>query len=241
MDWYSWLSKTNLDQTLVYEYGIAFVRNELQEEDLAYFNHDFLQSLGISVAKHRLEILKLSRKEVRGRINGFSKLVVVMNKTMKLFTRNISKLGFHRNSWPAKLSPYGNQWSGALRRINGERNVQQQEHKAAVISRRNMMWSGPLDKRAQDKFLLACKNQSVSGPLDVKMQEKVVNPHLSPMVMRPNGRLGLVCRSPTISGPIDRLGLSPQMRYYGSAKVGDDHEHATQSLWSIMFQDLKPT
>nr|GMD35561.1 Protein transport protein [Ipomoea batatas] len=63
MDWFSWLSKTTLDPTLVYEYGLTFVQNQLEEDDIAYFNHEFLQSMGISVAKHRLEILKLAKKQ----------------------------------------------------------------------------------------------------------------------------------------------------------------------------------
>nr|GLL35227.1 uncharacterized protein LOC113742995 [Ipomoea trifida] len=63
MDWFSWLSKTSLDPTLVYEYGLTFVQNQLEEDDIAYFNHEFLQSMGISVAKHRLEILKLAKKQ----------------------------------------------------------------------------------------------------------------------------------------------------------------------------------
>ncbi|RYR40922.1 hypothetical protein Ahy_A09g046668 [Arachis hypogaea] len=59
MDWFSWLSKAGLDPSLVYEYGLLFSHNELEEEDIKYFNHEFLQSMGISIAKHRLEILKL--------------------------------------------------------------------------------------------------------------------------------------------------------------------------------------
>lgn len=96
-----------------------------------------------------------------------------------------------------------------------------------------MMWSGPLDRR----LMAAGRCQSVSGPLDhVKMQERLVYPNWSPLAGRP----GLVCRSPTISGPIDRLGLSPKVGYYRSEMIGDDHDGA-QSLWSIMFQDMKPT
>nr|KYP56778.1 hypothetical protein KK1_003025 [Cajanus cajan] len=63
MDWFSWLSKTGLEPSLVYEYGLTLAHNELEEEDMFYFNHEFLQSMGISIAKHRLEILKLARKE----------------------------------------------------------------------------------------------------------------------------------------------------------------------------------
>ncbi|KAL6539127.1 hypothetical protein OROGR_011776 [Orobanche gracilis] len=63
MDWFSWLSKTNIDPSLTYEYALAFAHNELESDDIRHFNHEFLQSMGISIAKHRLEILKLARKE----------------------------------------------------------------------------------------------------------------------------------------------------------------------------------
>ncbi|PIN20319.1 hypothetical protein CDL12_06999 [Handroanthus impetiginosus] len=221
MDWFSWLSKTNLDPTIAYEYALSFVRNELQEEDLPYFNHEFLQSIGISVAKHRLEILKLAKKEVRGRINGFSRLVLAMSKTRKLFTR----WAFSKNSsqYPiSELSPY-----------RPEKNL---GHKAVIPSRNNVMWSGPLDRRMQGKLMVNSWSHSVSGPLD----GKIMYPNWSPMVTAPTKEsLGIVCRSPTISGSIDRWGLSPKVSYCRTGKVGDDA--GPQSLWSMMFQDLKPT
>ncbi|KAL6537636.1 hypothetical protein OROMI_026170 [Orobanche minor] len=65
MDWFSWLSKTNLDPSLTYEYAMAFAHNELESDDIRHFNHEFLQSMGISIAKHRLEILKLATKELK--------------------------------------------------------------------------------------------------------------------------------------------------------------------------------
>lgn len=83
MDWFSWLSKTELEPSLVYEYGLAFAHNELEQDDIAYFNHEFLQSMGISIAKHRLEILKLAKKE-RGNVpNSMSKFLLVMKRTKK--------------------------------------------------------------------------------------------------------------------------------------------------------------
>ncbi|GAB4850056.1 hypothetical protein Ancab_029354 [Ancistrocladus abbreviatus] len=84
MDWFSWLSKTGLEPTLVYEYGLAFAHNELEEEDIAYFNHEFLQSMGISIAKHRLEILKLARKQKGGGgPRSISKLILALKNTKK--------------------------------------------------------------------------------------------------------------------------------------------------------------
>ncbi|XP_021813355.1 uncharacterized protein LOC110756255 [Prunus avium] len=83
MDWFSWLSKTGLEPSLVYEYGLAFAHNELEEEDIVYFNHEFLQSMGISIAKHRLEILKLARKEKGTSPRPIRKLLVAIKRTKR--------------------------------------------------------------------------------------------------------------------------------------------------------------
>ncbi|RVW30507.1 hypothetical protein CK203_098840 [Vitis vinifera] len=81
MDWFSWLSKTGLEPSLVYEYALAFSQNELEEEDISYFNHEFLQSMGISIAKHRLEILKLARKEKGASPRAMSRLIIAIKRT----------------------------------------------------------------------------------------------------------------------------------------------------------------
>ncbi|KAL6844052.1 hypothetical protein ACP4OV_025725 [Aristida adscensionis] len=66
MDWHSWLSAARLEPALVYEYALVFERNELEAGDVAYFDHEFLHSMGVSVAKHRLEILKLAWRDRGG-------------------------------------------------------------------------------------------------------------------------------------------------------------------------------
>jgi hypothetical protein len=63
MDWYAWLCKTGLDPDLALEYALLFARNELGAADIRHLNHEFLASMGVAVAKHRLEILKLARRE----------------------------------------------------------------------------------------------------------------------------------------------------------------------------------
>lgn len=67
MDWFSWLAETNLDPSLVYTYGMTLADNELEEEDIPYLNHELLRSMGISIAKHRLEIIKVAKKECSSR------------------------------------------------------------------------------------------------------------------------------------------------------------------------------
>ncbi|KAF8369729.1 hypothetical protein HHK36_032249 [Tetracentron sinense] len=71
------------------QYGLTFAHNKLEEEDIAYFNHEFLQSMGISIVKHRLEILKLARKEIGGSPNTVSRFLMVIKRTKKCVTKYI--------------------------------------------------------------------------------------------------------------------------------------------------------
>lgn len=99
MDWFSWLSKTGLDPSLVYEYGLVFSHNQLEEEDIAYFDHEFLQSLGISIAKHRLEILKLAKKGTRGmKPRSVSRLLCSIKKTKMCLSSYIGTMICRKNS-----------------------------------------------------------------------------------------------------------------------------------------------
>lgn len=61
MEWFSWLSQTPLEPSLVYNYGVLFACNELTLDDVVYFDHDLLLSMGVVIAKHRLHILNLAR------------------------------------------------------------------------------------------------------------------------------------------------------------------------------------
>ncbi|EOA39338.1 hypothetical protein CARUB_v10012382mg [Capsella rubella] len=92
-DWFSWLSRTNLEPCLIHEYGLSFSHNELEQEDIAYFNHEFLQSMGISIAKHRLEILKLARRERKNAppltSRSISRILVAIKNTGKCFSDHV--------------------------------------------------------------------------------------------------------------------------------------------------------
>uniref|UniRef100_A0ACD6AE97 Uncharacterized protein n=1 Tax=Avena sativa TaxID=4498 RepID=A0ACD6AE97_AVESA len=63
MDWYEWLSRAGLGEDLAAEYALLFESNELDAADVRHLDHAFLATMGVAVAKHRLEILKLARKE----------------------------------------------------------------------------------------------------------------------------------------------------------------------------------
>ncbi|XP_062089936.1 uncharacterized protein LOC133796443 [Humulus lupulus] len=123
MDWFSWLSNTGLEPTLVYEYGLAFAHNELEEEDIVYFNHEFLQSMGISIAKHRLEILKLARKEMKSS-NGprpMMRLLVAIKRTKRCLAKYIRMLTTHKEESALMVVPrptYGTRFRGAMLKRN---------------------------------------------------------------------------------------------------------------------------
>lgn len=124
MDWFSWLSKTGLDPSHVYEYALAFSHNELEEEDIVYFNHEFLQSMGISIAKHRLEILKLARKERGVTPRPVSRLLLAIKRTKRSLGEYI-RTWVHRQEHsalvvvnPRSRSGYANKWKGAMLKRN---------------------------------------------------------------------------------------------------------------------------
>lgn len=100
MDWFTWLSKTSLDPSLVYDYAIIFIYNELEEDDILYFNHEFLQNMGISIAKHRLHILKLARKEKGGSVIHpmLWSIVFAIKKTKNYVFKKVGALTHRNNS-----------------------------------------------------------------------------------------------------------------------------------------------
>ncbi|CAD5173505.1 uncharacterized protein LOC135608965 [Musa acuminata AAA Group] len=118
MDWHSWLSKSCLEPSLVYDYGLLFMNNELEEDDIAHFDHDFLQSMGVSIAKHRLEILKLAKNSRRASPLPVAKLATVIRKSKTRLAKYIRTLA--RSDGPAILvvpkTACGDCWRGATSR-----------------------------------------------------------------------------------------------------------------------------
>ncbi|XP_042400513.1 uncharacterized protein LOC121990445 [Zingiber officinale] len=98
MDWFSWLSNSGLDPSIACQYALLFASNELEEEDIAYFDHGFLQSMGITIAKHRLEILKLINHRVRvSSPLPAAKLVSVIRNSKTCFANYIRSMMMRRN------------------------------------------------------------------------------------------------------------------------------------------------
>ncbi|KAG5242755.1 hypothetical protein OIU77_029858 [Salix suchowensis] len=255
MDWFSWLSRSGLDPSLIYEYGLAFARNELQAEDLAYFDHEFLLSMGISIAKHRLEILKLARKDAGGGPHSLFKFMLAINKTGKSIKKCISKLVFHGDSaefkaeqLEAELARSKGQWRrGALtRKYRSEKELIKLEPPPTPVLRiRRQAKSGPLDARMQENLMHANRCLKLSGPLDGKAQERLVFAYRSPKLHgTPDGRpsLMMTTRSPQVPSPLDARAISPGVHCdYSKERRGVNDDFDDQSLWSALFQDMKPT
>ncbi|CAN4086446.1 unnamed protein product [Withania somnifera] len=129
MDWFSWLSKTSLDPSLLYDYAITFAHNELDQDDIRYFNHEFLQSMGISIAKHRLEILKLASKEKGGRSrNHIFWFVVAIRQAKQHFAKRLST--WTRRSDSSALQPlrnYSSRWKASMLKRNKKLTAAKQE------------------------------------------------------------------------------------------------------------------
>ncbi|ESW27091.1 hypothetical protein PHAVU_003G172900 [Phaseolus vulgaris] len=222
MDWFSWLSRTTLEPSLIYDYGLTFARNELQLEDACYFNHEFLQSMGISIAKHRLEILKLVKKEGGGGGGRPKKLSGVIKKCLrKCMNKFVSRDDDHVVKGVPSLThvsmapPEINWYEGKLRGSTVVRKQQEgsedgKEEKPLpvppVYRSRTIALSGPLDgsRIMQDK-MLHNKALKLSGPLDGRMHERmIINSNRSPLIPRPlDARFVATTKSPRVSGPLD--------------------------------------
>ncbi|KAL6996660.1 hypothetical protein U1Q18_006789 [Sarracenia purpurea var. burkii] len=147
MDWFSWLSKTGLEPSLVYEYGLSFSHNELEEDDIAYFNHEFLQSMGISIAKHRLEILKLARREREGNPRDpMSRLIVAMKRTKRCLAKYVRTWVRRREDSAALVlvprRSCSSRWKGAVLKRNKRVTTVPKEGRLLLTNGSPMVVSG---------------------------------------------------------------------------------------------------
>lgn len=262
MDWFSWLSKTTLDPSLVYDYGLIFARNELQLQDASYFNHEFLQSMGISIAKHRLEILKLVKKDqhhLESLQQQPKNLSSVIKKCLqkcisKFVSRDDNDVKRNTNTvLPTVLREpnchQGQKWKG------------ENQKPVSMCRSRTMPYSGPLDGRMMhDRKFVSNKALKLSGPIDGRMMnERMVYTNRSPLRNRPiDGRFTGTIKSPRVSGPFDakmlfEINRSPTitrasletdspMGYcspYNKPKDEFDLDEE-RKLWPTLF-DLNPT
>jgi len=173
MDWFSWLSKTCLEPTLVYEYGLTFAHNELEEEDILYFNHEFLMSMGISIAKHRLEILKLARK-VKGKRapRPVARLMVAIKRTKRCLANYFRTFVSCEEESSAlvvvpssRTRPYGTRWKSHVMKRNKRLMVAKQERLLLTNGSPNTVVHG-LDTFTTPMVYHSHKEQKMEGDDD---------------------------------------------------------------------------
>lgn len=246
MDWFSWLSKTTLEPSLIYDYGLTFARNELQLEDACYFNHEFLQSMGISIAKHRLEILKLVKKEEGATRPNNKKLSGVIKKCIK---KCMNKFVFHHDHVkninmpsivpppPPEINWYQEKLKGSLvRKQQGMMSEDFKEEKKPlpappVYRSRTIALSGPLDgSRVHHEKMVHNRALKLSGPLDGRMHERMINFNRSPLMSRPlDGRFISTTKSPRVSGPLDPRLMMAENKSPRFARPSDATRAETES------------
>ncbi|KAK4427966.1 hypothetical protein Salat_1565600 [Sesamum alatum] len=168
MDWFSWLSKTALDPSLVYEYGVVFAQNELEEDDIPYFNHEFLQSMGISVAKHRLEILKLATgKDKRRRV---SRILIAVNRAKRCFSKYLRPWVRGREESSALALVPSRSRSARWRNAMLKRNK-----KVAAVNRRQMSRAPLLLTNGDPVIFPSSRINSFSSPFLGEFERDVVD------------------------------------------------------------------
>ncbi|XP_021731763.1 uncharacterized protein LOC110698610 [Chenopodium quinoa] len=251
MDWYSWLSKTGLESSIVYEYGLAFAQNELEKEDISYFNHEFLQSMGITIAKHRLEILKLARRE-KNQAQSLSlslkhpmaKLFVALKKTKKSLANYIATLVHRENDGRALIVLSNKKKINKKSKIGGGGGgggggiSYSSRWKKAMMMRSSSRKLVMVNSNYQDRLMLT--NGDYLGDYDNNNHDYVdgEGDHDSVVVSSP--------KLDSYSSPL--MYDLHQNNKEDNNKVCDDQEddeYWTPALeeirWDAMFQDLKPT
>ncbi|CAI9753616.1 unnamed protein product [Fraxinus pennsylvanica] len=147
MDWFSWLSKTGLDPSFIHHYALSFVQNELQQDDIAYFSHDLLQSMGITVAKHRLEILKLAMKEKGRSIHPVLWFIFAIKHTKTFLAKHVRCLVHHENSALVPKRNYSLRWKVSMLQRN-------KKLRTTMPKRQMMLTNGDSVAESSQKILM---------------------------------------------------------------------------------------
>uniref|UniRef100_A0A7N0VB03 SAM domain-containing protein n=1 Tax=Kalanchoe fedtschenkoi TaxID=63787 RepID=A0A7N0VB03_KALFE len=235
-DWFAWLSQTPLHPSVVYNYGVIFASNELTLDDVVYFDHEFLLSLGITVAKHRLEILKLARPKSFS--DSHRNPLPVILKSLS----NTAHRGLLRCAKKLVLATHhrGRRTDSELHRLGRSLSPLKVEWKE--IKEEASFRSGPPQMKSPE--VMADPGQKPapkSGPLRMKKLTSLVKDSTTPrrFLSGPINSGGPVkVPSSSFSGPLDEgLSKSP----IPNGPVDGPYEHEAHYHWAMLFEDLKPT
>ncbi|KAG9137405.1 hypothetical protein Leryth_027349 [Lithospermum erythrorhizon] len=235
MDWYSWLSKTGLEPYIIYNYAIIFNQNELEEDDMVYFNHEMLQSMGISIAKHRLEILKLARKSKRQSNIHHSIwwLILAVKETKRYISKQVQELVKNKKDSSLSIVPKQSLQVHSAR----WKQVHSARWKAAMLKRNNNHITSKQEKMPPSSII-----PYGSSPV-VQSQKILMLTNGSPLVEHHHSWNNNKASSPPM---VYDFGYDEKEEMMDDDE--DDGEYYETDVvpvedirWDAMFQDLKPT
>ncbi|CAA2972047.1 uncharacterized protein LOC111372002 [Olea europaea subsp. europaea] len=211
MDWFSWLSNTGLEPYLVRHYAFTFLHNELQQDDIAYFSHELLQSMGITVAKHRLEILKLAMKE-KVRIHPMLWFIFAIKHTKTFLAKHIQGMVLHENSALVPKRNYSLRWKIAMLQRN-------KKLKATKPERQMLLTNGDYAAESGRKMLMLTNRSIIVDSKSTRSDQNLNR-------IDKNSRI----RKRALDyGKVD----SDNGEIWSSS--------VKEIMWDTMFQNLKPT
>ncbi|CAI9786941.1 unnamed protein product [Fraxinus pennsylvanica] len=211
MDWFSWLLNTGLEPCLVNHYALTFIHNELQQDDIAYFSHELLQSMGITVAKHRLEILKLAMKE-KGRIHPMLWFIFAIKHTKTFLAKHIYGSVQYENSALVSKRHYSLRWKVAM--------LQRKKKLRATMSERQMMiTNGDSIAESGQKLLMLTNGSPIVDSLNSGSYQNL-------------NRIDKNLR-------ITKHALDHEKVDSNNAEIWSSS--VKEIMWDTMFQNLKPT
>ncbi|XP_024977194.1 uncharacterized protein LOC112514814 [Cynara cardunculus var. scolymus] len=229
MDWFSWLSKTRLEPPFIHEYAIAFSYNQLQQEDISYFNHEFLQSMGIAIAKHRLEILKLAKGSTGS--HPMAKLIKAIKKTK-------TSLASYVRTWVDRRRD-----SAALVMVQKRRSYSSR-WKGTMLKRNNRLVTSSTAKHGGSAATLLLTNGGHRRPMVGRSGGAKVNSFSSPLVYNLHRYHDDDEDKADDGGDHREINSFSDDDGGGSDGGGGGYWSSTggeEIKWDAMFQNLKPT
>ncbi|XP_066378694.1 uncharacterized protein [Miscanthus floridulus] len=255
MDWYAWLCRAGLHPDVALEYALLFARNELGADDVRHLDHEFLLSMGVAVAKHRLEILKLARKDPSssssshgGRATAVAAAAAITVVLPWRATRLLSA-AVHRSARSALAR---------LRASVSHSRGRDRDRAAAVLATPRLL---PLLRHRGGRVAHSSWTK-IASPVAVRGGGKLPLPMLTHVVGKPvlltnscadkwRGNGGAAVRTvPAPSGSIAACLMSMDVCSCDEDEEGDGSGSDVEVVvdvggeemrWESMFQDLKPT
>ncbi|KAL6606743.1 hypothetical protein ACP70R_042396 [Stipagrostis hirtigluma subsp. patula] len=244
MDWYAWLCRAGLDPDVALEYALLFARNELGAADVRHLDHEFLASMGVAVAKHRLEILKLARRESSASSHG--RAVAAAVTALPWRATRLLAAAVHRSA----RSALGRLRSSVARGRDRSAAVAAAPRLPALLPHRSPLRHRGGGRVAQWRKTCASPVAWRGGkpPLPLPLLTHASKPMLTGSAGKPprNGATTTTAKNKAAPAPAAAIAgclATPEVCSCDEDEEDEDVEtdDGEETPWESMFQDLKPT